>query len=77
MEDKTNKEIGEMLAEETIRVSVMEMNATGKDRLEKKYWAFFHLGFVACMKLNGASEKDIDEVLEVTHQELENIERDS
>lgn len=73
----TNKEIGEILASETINVSKMQMEATKSKMIDKQYWAFFHLGFVANMKLNGVSEKDIDEVLEVAQGELEGMERNS
>ncbi len=77
MNNKTNKEIGEILAHETINVSMMQMKATKSEMIDKQYWAMFHLGFVACMKLNGASTKTINEVLEQAQQTLEDIERDA
>ena len=66
-----NKEIGQILANETIRVSDMEMKSQGTTSIDKKLWAFFHLGFVANMKLNGATDQDIDEVIEVAQAELD------
>ena len=77
MKNLTNKEIGEILANETISISMMEMKARKKEYLDKQYWAALHLGFIACMKLSGYSDKDISEVLEVAQQKLEDIERDA
>ena len=58
-----NKEIGDILAEETLRVSQMEMEVNNTKKIDKKLWAFSHLGSVANMKLNRASEEDINEVV--------------
>jgi len=70
MEKKTNKEIGKILANETLNVSIMQMEATGAKVLDKQYWAMFHLGFIACMKLNGSSDDDINEVIDVAQENL-------
>jgi hypothetical protein len=72
-----NKEIGDILAEETLRVSQMEMEANNTKKIDKKLWAFFHLGFVANMKLNGASDEDINEVVNFAQDKLLELTEDN
>ena len=72
-----NKEIGDILAEETLRVSQMEMEVNNTKKIDKKLWAFFHLGFVANMRLNGASDEDINEVVNFAQDKLLELTEDN
>lgn len=68
-----NKELGEILASETIRVTQMEMELSKTNEIQGKYWAFFHLGFVACLRLNGKSEEDCKVIVDIAQENLKEL----
>lgn len=61
--EKTNKELAEILANETISISNMYMETNKVKTMDRQFWMFLHLGFYAGLKLMGKSEKDLDDVL--------------
>ncbi len=38
--------------------------------MDKKFWAALHIGFIAGMKLNGYSEKELLEALDLAQEEI-------
>lgn len=69
----TNKKLGKILANETLSISDMYMKANNVKTIDKQFWMMFHLGFVACLKLKGASEEDTFKVIEFAQKELEKL----
>ena len=41
-----------------------------KKNLDKQLWAALHIGFIAAMKLNGYSEKELMDALEAANREI-------
>lgn len=73
---KTNKELGEILANETLSVTQMDMELNNLKQIDKQKWVYHHCGFIAGLKVMGRSDKDVEEILTIAQKELENIQNE-
>lgn len=61
----TIQEVGEILANETMSVSKMYMESRGVKVMEREFWLFLHIGFLAGLKLAGYPSEDAESALSV------------
>jgi len=67
---QTTKELAEILAQLTVDTTDMYFASGEHKTLDKQLWAFLHIGFIGCLKLNGYSEEECDEVINLTQELL-------
>lgn len=69
---RSTEDLGEILASETLHITGMFFNADKKKKsIDRQYWAWLHLGFIAALKLHGYTDKECDEALAKCQSELE------
>lgn len=71
--NKTNQELGEILANETLSVTEMDMQVNHLTKVDKQKWVYFHVGFMAGLKIMGKEQKDCDEILKIAQDEISKI----
>jgi hypothetical protein len=67
MKTFSTKELGERLASETYNCTELWFESNKGKKLDKQYWLFLHLGWIAMMKLHGYTDKECDQVLDIAN----------
>jgi len=63
---KTTKELAEILYQETMNVSNLYFKSTKEQSLDRQYWAWLHLGFIAALRLDGYTDEQCNEIIDQT-----------
>lgn len=60
----TKEELAQIIASETINITNLHFESATMDKFNRKFWAFFHLGFISGLKISGYPESEIDSLIE-------------
>lgn len=58
------EELAKKMKQATLEASELYCKQYKLESIDKQYWIFLHLGFMAALRLNGYTEKEVREVQE-------------
>lgn len=71
--DKKSKEHHvQVLVEHTLHSSKIFMEINKKNKIDKSYWAWLHIGYNTALKQCGYSDKDCMDIVSMAIKELSN-----
>ena len=74
MEKLSVKEVADAIVQITGEYTDLQITAFGE--LDKQLWAALHIGFMGGMKMNGYTEEELSEALEIAQDKIEEIEEE-
>lgn len=72
METISNKQLAEILVNETFNITQMDMEANKLKEVDKQKWVYLHCGFLAGLKVMGRSEKDCISIIKMAQRRIDN-----
>lgn len=58
------EELAKRMKQATLEASQLYCEHNNLDSIDKQYWIFLHLGFMAALRLNGYTDKEVSAVQE-------------